>query len=105
MTEVCDSCIEISKMELEHWWRKSERREWKIQCPECGAWWEMTFVKRTRFTKGSDGWHHYFGLGIPIYVPIECKQRRCKDQAKHKVSNKGKRKWKCDKHAGVCIIA
>ncbi len=87
--EVCESCIEISKRTFAglKFWRG--KREWKVQCEDCGGWWEIQ-------------WR----IGASTqYAPMECTQRRCTEQAKHKVAARGKRKYRCDRHAGVCIVA
>ncbi len=39
------------------------------------------------------------------YVPLECGQRRCREHARHRVATRGKRQFRCDRHAGVCIVA
>ncbi|MCK5019232.1 MAG: hypothetical protein KAS32_19385 [Candidatus Peribacteraceae bacterium] len=113
--EVCDNCIVISCMDMGYYQQHKKNRHRRIQCQECGAWWELASVKTIKYVwyKKSKynpniepGWHRitwfYFH---EVYVPMECSQRRCVDQAHHKVAKSGKRKYKCNKHAGVCIIA
>jgi hypothetical protein len=89
MIDICETCIEISCIDLTYE-LGDPRPAWIKQCSDCGLWWEHRFSR-------------YLGWGI--YAPIECQQRRCLEHARHKVKARGKRKYKCDRHAGVCIIA
>lgn len=105
--DVCETCIEISKRDPYRTWdgKKSAKT---IQCEECGNIWAVSWTPRTiSFRKNRAGeWIKCnWSWGFRHYAPVECTQRRCSGHARHKVASRGKRKYKCDHHAGVCIIA
>ena len=109
--KVCDKCIEISLIDLRSSLDKMRRGlrtpDRTIKCPKCGLWWEQRHVSTIQFSfnKRINKWKRTnIWFGEPIYIPMKCTQRRCMAQARHKVKTKGKRKYKCDRHAGVCII-
>ena len=105
--DICDTCIDISKRNarMDKGARYSKQLERRVQCSECGSWWEWVYINTRRYYWSNKKWMTVsFGWGARGYVPMGCTQRRCMAHARHKVATKGKRKWKCDRHAGVCII-
>ena len=109
MIEICDTCIKISLIDLRYsYYSGLKRPEYIKQCPDCNFFWQQKRIQTIRFYwyKRIEQWKRSnIWWGETIYSPMECTQRRCLVQARHKVKTKGKRKYKCDKHAGVCIIA
>lgn len=102
---VCNDCIEISQLDPGRT-HDGKKLPYKLQCPACGSWWQQSGRKTIMFRRNRDGawtrvrwsWIHF-----DLFTPVECQQRRCQAHATHKTS--GKRKWKCDRHAGVCVVA
>lgn len=107
---VCHECIKISCETIDIFKRPLGKKKSpeKKQCPACGLWWYKKGIKTIKFVwnKFKEEWYRFnYFFGEQIFSPLECTQRQCKEQARHKIKSKGKRKYKCDKHAGVCIIA
>lgn len=102
--DVCDSCIEISTRPIRNT-KEKPKLDVAIQCDDCGMWWELRYVKTIQYHLFEGKWRQLqWDWVARAYVPVTCQQRKCQEQARHRFSS-GKRKWKCDYHAGVCIIA
>jgi len=95
MSNACPECAEIKQ-------RTERGRGWELRCGSCGNWWMFHIDWDTE--RGKDGLYRITGTD-KYYGPIECKQRRCTEQAKFKTTDRGaKRRYKCAAHAGECII-
>ena len=113
----CERCNEIANISLENryhkyiardiipWWTGETYLPERVQCSECGCLWEFSRLRTLRFFKlgGKPFWQSPFE-GPLFYVPITCSQHKCSNQATFRLPHT-KRKYKCNLHAGVCIIA
>lgn len=103
--DICEECIKIGECKFSF----SGKRIWKKKCESCGAWWEVKQIKTLKYHWDPCRQKYFncdFLSRLGRFRPIQCEQKKCTEHARHKIKTNKKKKYmyKCDKHAGVCII-